>query len=295
MSSSPLGSAARRADVAECLTRVEQAYGTLAETGRRVADTILRDPAAAVGLSITELAQRSRVSDTTVLRFVRAIGYQGYRQFALALAAAVAEPVDRALDVKIEDDDDLLAVVQKVFNAEASALIKAPQTIDRRALEAAVTALASARRVQCYAVGGSGLLAMEAVYRLVHLGLDCVAVYDPVQIAIQASRLGPEDVAIGFSQSGRTHSTVMGLAAARDAGAVTIGVTSRARSPIAAHSDVVLLLLELQAAFRGAHLDSKIAELTLIDALATCLARQLPPPAPEAIERLESSIEHMFL
>jgi DNA-binding MurR/RpiR family transcriptional regulator len=136
---------------------------------------------------------------------------------------------------------------------------------------------------------------MEAVYRFVHLGLDCAALYDPVQIAIQASRLHPGDVAIGFSQSGRTHSTVMGLAAARAAGATTIGVTSRPRSPIVAHSDVVLLLLELQAAFRGAHLDSKIAELTLIDALATCLARRLSPPTAEATDRLESSIERMFL
>lgn len=287
--------ATQRGDATECLTRIEQAYNGLAETARRVADTVLQQPAAVVGLSITELAQRSRVSDTTVLRFARALGYQGYRQFALALAASVADPVDRALDVRIEDDDDLPAVVRKVFNAEARALTKAPQTIDGRALQRAVEALARARRVQCYAVGGSGLLAMEAVYRLVHLGLDCVAVYDPVQIAIQASRLSAADVAIGFSQGGRTHSTVMGLATARAAGATTIGITSRPQSPIIAQSDIVLLLLELQAAFRGAHLDSKIAELTLIDALATCLARQLPAPSPEAIDRLESSIERMFL
>lgn len=278
-----------------CLRRIEQAYGSLGETVRQVADCILRQPAAAVGLSITELAQRSAVSDTTVLRFARALGYQGYRQFALALAVSVSEPIDTALDVHITNEDDLSTVVQKVFMAEAHALMKAPRTIDPTALQQAVDALARARCIHCYAVGGSGLLATEAVYRLVHLGLNCIAVYDPIQIAVQASLLSPADVAIGFSQSGRTHSTVMGLAAARASGATTIGITSRPRCPLVEHSDVPLVLLELQAAYRGAHLDSKIAELTLIDALATCLARQLPAPEPDAVERLERNIERMFI
>ncbi|MDB5075926.1 MAG: transcriptional regulator [Chloroflexi bacterium] len=295
MSTSALSENGQRNAGVDCLTRIEQAYNGLAETARRVADSILQQPVAAVGLSITELAHRSKVSDTTVLRFVRALGYQGYRQFALALAASVADPEDRALDVNITDDDDLIAVVKKVFVAEAQALVKAPQTIDGIALQRAVEALERARRVHCYAVGGSGLLAMEAVYRLVHLGLNCVAVYDPIQIAIQASQLTSEDVAIGFSQVGRTHSTVMGLAAARAAGATTICVTSRPQSPIVAHSDISLVLLELQAAFLGAHLDSKIAELTLIDALATCLARRLPPRTADAVDRLEANIERMFI
>lgn len=278
-----------------CLRRLEHAYSGLAETARQVADCILQQPEAAVGLSITELAQRSKVSDTTVLRFARALGYQGYRQFALALAASVAEPVEPALDMHITDEDDLSSVVQKVFIAEAQALIKAPRTLDRDALGRAVDTLAQARRIHCYAVGGSGMLATEAVYRLVRLGLECVAVYDPIQIAVQASQLTDADAAIGFSQSGRTHSTVMGLAAARAAGASTIGITSKPRCPLLDHSDVPLVLLELQAAYRGAHLDSKIAELTLIDALATCLARRLPPPPSGAVDRLEHNIERMFI
>jgi DNA-binding MurR/RpiR family transcriptional regulator len=295
MSTPALTDGAHRNAGVECLSRVEQAYSGLAETARRVADCILQQPTAVLGLSITQLAQRSQVSDTTVLRFVRALGYQGYRQFALALAASVANPDDRALDVNIADEDDLSAIVQKVFIAEAQALMKAPRTIDRNALQQAVDVMSRARRVHCYAVGGSGLLAMEAAYRLVHLGMDCVAVYDPIQIAVQASQLTREDVAIGFSQTGRTQSTVMGLAAARTSGATTICVTSRPRCPLVDHSDIPLVLLELQAAFRGAHLDSKIAELTLIDALATCLARHIPPRPLEARERLESNIERMFL
>ncbi len=282
-----------------CLSRIEHAYGGLAETARRIADSILQQPASAVGLSITDLAHLSGVSDTTVLRFVRGLGYGGYREFALALAAAVLGPgreqtTDHALDVQITEDDDLVAITRKVFAAEAEALAKAWQTISLSDLRDAVDALVGARRVQCYAVGGSGLLAMEAVYRFARLGLDCAVVYDPIQIAIQASSLTAQDVALGFSQTGRTRDTVEGLALARAAGATTICVTSKPRSPIVAVSDIALVLMELHTAYRGALLDSKIAELTLIDALATCLARQITPQHADAVERVEASIERML-
>ena len=276
----------------ECLTRIEQAYNGLAGTARRVADLVLQQPTAIVGLSITELAQRSGVSDTTVLRFARALGYQGYRQFALALAAAVADPGDdRALDVHIGDEDDFTTIVQKVFVAEAQALAKAWQSIDPEALQRAVEALARARRVQCYAVGGSGLLAMEAVYRLTRLGLDCVAIYDPVHMAMQASQLshgGRGD----WLQPDRAHSQHR----SRAGRCSRCGRYHDLRDQQATLTDCTperyrAYVLELQAAFRGAQLDSKIAELTLIDAIATCLARHLPPRPAELVDRLESTIE----
>ncbi len=278
-----------------CLARIERAYNGLVETARRVADYILQQPSDAVGLSITELAERSGVSDTTVLRFARSLGYRGYRDFSLALAASMTNtPADGGLAVDIGDADDFPVIVQKVFAAEAQALSKAWQTIDTRHLQRAVEALITARSVHCYAVGGSGLLGMEATYRLVRLGLTCLAIYDPIQIAIQAGRLGAGHVAIGFSQTGRTQATVQGLEIARAAGATTIGITSQPHSPLTAASDIALVLLELQTAYRGAYLDSKIAELTLIDALATCIARQVAPQEPARVEQLEADIARMF-
>lgn len=287
--------AAQTDELTSCLARIEQSYGHLAETVRRVADVVLHRPADIVGLSISEVARLAEVSDTTVLRFARGLGYSGYRQFALALAATVVgSSPEPPLDVDIQDADDIATITRKVYTAEADALAKAWQTIDVPSEQRAVDVLARARRVHLYAVGGSGLLAMEAVYRFTRVGLDCTAVYDPIQIAIHASRLTGEDVVIGFSQSGRTRDTVEGLRIARAAGATTICVTARPRSPITRVSDIVLMLLELQTAYRGAYLDSKIAELTLIDVLATCLARRLPDMGSASQEALESGIARMF-
>ncbi len=277
-----------------CLARIGQARKGPSEMAQQIAEVILRDPAAIVGLSITELAGRCSVSETSILRFARGLGYRGYRQFALALASATAEPQAQALALELGESDEPATVLEKVFAAEAKALSIAWQTVDPHSWLRAVEALARARRVHCYAVGGSGLLAMEACYRLIRLDIDCYAVCDPIQIAIQAARLTGHDVAIGFSQTGRTRDTVEGLSAARAAGATTICVTSQPGSPITAASDIALVLLELHTAYRGAYLDSKIAELTLIDALCACVARQGEPPSLHADERISASIERMM-
>ena len=278
-----------------CLSRVERAYAGLGEKARRVAGHILQHPSESVGMSITELARLSDVSETTVLRFARRLGYRGYREFTLALASSLRTNDDHTLEVDISDADELTTVVRKVFAAEAQALANAWKTVEVQELRRAVDALAQARRVHCFAVGGSGLLAMEAIYRFVRLGIDCYAICDPIQIAIHAGRMAPQDVAIGFSQTGRTRDTVEGLKAARAAGATTICITSQPHSPIIAASDIKLVLLELQAAYRAAYLDSKIAELTLIDALSTCLARQIAPRSAAEVDRLNASVERMFL
>ncbi len=278
-----------------CLARIERAHGSLPETARQVADYVLQHPAESVGLSITELARLSQVSETTVLRFGRALGYRGYRQFALALASSATAHPEPLLMVDIEESDDATTVVRKVFAAEGQALADAWQTLDAQQWQRAVDALARARRVHCYAVGSSGLIAMEASYRFVRLGMDAYASTDPIQIAIQASRLTAQDVAIGFSQTGRTRDTVEGLRAAHEAGATTICITARPHAPIVGASDIALVLLEPHTAYRGALLDSKIAELTLVDALSTCLARQGPAHSPGPVEEVAASIERMFL
>lgn len=283
-----------------CLERLDRSYASLGEADRRVAAYVMNQASQAVGLSITELARRSSVSEASVLRFARKLGYSGYRQFALALAAAVhprSDPSmpDQSLELDIVESDEAMEIVRKVFAAEARALAGAWQGIDPAEWERAVAALTGARRVLCIAVGGSGMLALEAAYRFVRLGIDYFPIYDPMLIAIEAAGVTPQDVVIGLSQTGRTRDTVEGVRLAHGAGATTIAVTSRPNSPLVQFADIRLILREFHADYHGAHLDSKVAELTLIDALTACVARRLPARPQGAIDRLIASMDHAFV
>ena len=68
---------------------------------RRVADEVLADPAGAARATIVELAERSSTSPATVTRFCRALGFEGYADLRLGIAAErraledVAAPLSR--------------------------------------------------------------------------------------------------------------------------------------------------------------------------------------------------------
>src|SRR5690349_23556495 len=74
----------------DVLKRIRGALPDLAPSERRVADTVLADPAQAASLPISALAERAATSAATVLRFCRAVGLTHYPQLRLALAAAAA-------------------------------------------------------------------------------------------------------------------------------------------------------------------------------------------------------------
>src|ERR1044071_8878607 len=54
---------------------------------QRVAEQVLTDPAAASRATIVELAERSGTSPATVTRFCRALGFDGYADLRIGIAA----------------------------------------------------------------------------------------------------------------------------------------------------------------------------------------------------------------
>jgi RpiR family transcriptional regulator, carbohydrate utilization regulator len=276
------------------LAQIEQNYSQLRGSVRDVADALLKSPGEWVGKSISQLARASNVSEATVVRFVRALGFTGYRAFAVALAGSVSAVAPRDEKAEGPRDNSLSGIVKKVFEEESRALTEAPKTLKDESLEKAVTALIGARQVCCFAAGSSGLLASVAAYRFVRLGINCISIQDPIQMAIQTSLLAPKDVVLALSQTGRNRDAVDGLALARQAGATTIGITSEPGSPLVQASDIALVLFEPQTAQQGALLDTKIAEITLIDALATCIALRRKGSSKGA-HRVDKQIEKILI
>lgn len=69
----------------QVLDRVKSAYATLRPSEQRVADQVLADPEKCTRCTIAELADQVQVSQPTVVRFVQALGFDGYRSFKYCL------------------------------------------------------------------------------------------------------------------------------------------------------------------------------------------------------------------
>ncbi len=264
--------------------RLQGAYSGLRAAEQRVADFILAHPDELIYLTVTELAERTRTSESTVVRLCQKIGYKGYQEFKIVLARDLVEPAT-AIYAAIESGDDLATVKSKVFQANAQALRDTLEVLDDEDLQRAVDAIAGAHRLEIYGVGGSSPLALDAYHKFIKLGVAAVALSDGDLMAMSSSLLAQGDVALGISHTGASRDVTDALGRAKRHGATTICITHRSSSPITKVSDVVLVTAAQQTAFSSDASSSRIAQLAVIDTLYVGVAHKNHARSLEMIER----------
>ena len=264
--------------------RLQAAYSSLRAAEQRVADFVLAHPDELIYLTVTELAERTDTSESTVVRLCQKIGYKGYQEFKIVLARDLVGPTTE-IYAAIEPGDDLATIKNKVFQANAQALRDTLEVLDEVQLQRAVDTLAGARRLEIYGVGGSSPLALDAYHKFLKLGLRSIALSDGDLMAMSSSLLRADDVALGISHTGASRDVTDALARAKASGATTICITHRPSSPITKVSDIVLVTAAQQTAFRSDASSSRIAQLTIIDTLYVGVAHKNHDRALEMIER----------
>ena len=265
----------------------------LAPAERRVGEVIVSDPGRAAGLTITDLAGAAETSETTVIRFCRSVGVDSYPALRLLVAAWTGrnEAMDQPrLAPEIDPNDDLASVVTRIGQSATSAVRETADSIDLGELERAIAAVATARRIDAYGVGASGLVAEDLQRKLHRIGLSAWAWPDPHMALTSAANLGAEDVLVAVSHSGRTTDTLDPVIEARSRGARVIAITNFVRSPLAAEADIVLTTVSDETTFRSGAMASRIAALVVVDCLFVGVATQQWSAATEAILRTNQAI-----
>src|SRR5690606_13089134 len=140
--------------------RIQHFLPSLRKSERRVAELILQDPTRILGFRITDLAQSAGVSEPTVIRFCRALGFDGFLSFKLQLAQYLGSS-GNYVQFSVGDNDSVADVNRKVFDATIGSLLTVRDEIDPAALEQAILALSRARRVEFYGFGASGSVAID--------------------------------------------------------------------------------------------------------------------------------------
>lgn len=233
---------------------------------KKVADYILRRSDEVIHMSITELAQKSESSESTIVRLCKKLRLRGYQELRVALAQDLASPV-RQIHEKVHLTDTPEQTMRKVFQAAAQALSDTESVLKVDHLAKAVEFVKDARSISFFGVGASGVIAQDAFYRFSKLGINCHVATDGHGQINKAVLLKAGDVAIGISHSGRSRDVVRTLDIARKQGAKTIAITQFGHSPITEVADTVLFTSSRETAFRTEAMASRIAQAAILDSL----------------------------
>jgi DNA-binding MurR/RpiR family transcriptional regulator len=268
--------------------RMRMELPNLPDALQRVAEQILEDPALAAQASIVDLAERSGTSTATVTRFCRVLGFRGYAVLRVALATesgrAAQARWETDIDRDIEPGDPLDRVLGVIASADARAIQETAARLDMTEVARVAEAIAHANRVEIFGLGSSGTAARELAFRLERIRVPCWHREDSHKALTNAALLGPGDIAIGLSHSGRTREVIEVLAEAAEQGALTVAITSFEKSPLAEAADVVLTTAVHETTFRLAALSALHGQLVAVDLIYVAVAQLTYERTSEAFE-----------
>ena len=246
--------------------KIRKLIPELSKSEALVAEYISGKPDEVINLSVSALADCCGVSEPTVIRACRNIGFSGYQALKIALIQSLNAPVQR-IGEEVSADDSMQNAIGKVFAAAVDAVNLTRDNIDLSNMENAAEALLKARRIFIFGVGGSAAVASDVQHKFSRLGLDAVSYSDMNLQAIVAAFAKKEDVVFAISHSGSSKAVVDNTQIAKSNGATVISLSSMGKSPLTELADISLFTSANETRYRIVAISSRIAELTIIDTL----------------------------
>lgn len=140
------------------LIKIRDMKDSLTPVERMVADYILENTEEIPHLSIKALAQASKTSDASVLRFCKTMGYSGYRHFIVSISASLGsrDEDQKAQYTDIQPGDNLSTIISNISLNNCKSIEDTLSVIDREQIAKAVEALRSSKRIAFLALALQG-------------------------------------------------------------------------------------------------------------------------------------------
>jgi RpiR family transcriptional regulator, carbohydrate utilization regulator len=272
-----------------CISRIRSNFARFSEKERQIADYIISSPEKIIHSTISQVADDLGVADATVFRFCKNIGFKGYQAMKISLASELVNPI---IDIheNIHESDTEREVAQKVFRSNIRTLEESLHVLEETRFKKAVQALLKARRIEFYGNGGSGFIAMDAHHKFLRTGLITAAYNDSHMQLSSASQLNENDVVVLISHSGTNKDLLEVLDVAQRNKVTTICITHLAKSPLSKKVDIPLYTVSTETEFRSEALASRIAQLSIMDALYVNIMMHRKKDVTISIKKMREAI-----
>ncbi|AMP05846.1 MULTISPECIES: SIS domain-containing protein [Collimonas] len=271
------------------LDAIKTQIDLLSKSEKKVALTILDNPQLALAENITALAKNAQVSEPTVVRFCRAIGYEGWHDFKLKLAQSLAVALPGANEM-LAQDDIAADLVNKICSRSINTLLDLRNHLSADAIQKALDVLLKANKIEFYGQGTSGIVAADAQHKFFRSGVPTVAYSDPHIHSIAASLLQPGDAVVAISQRGGNAALLRSVQLAKKGGADII-VLGPSGTPLA---ELATVLVPIDLSFNidpYTPISARLAHLVVIDILAVGLALKRGPEFRKKMQNAQKALQ----
>ena len=272
------------------LESIKNNLDTFSKSERKVAEVILASPQVAIHSSIATLAKMAEVSEPTVNRFCRRLETKGFPDFKLHLAQSIVNGTPY-VNRNVNEDDAANAYTNKIFESAMACLDVAKNSLDATQINLAVDALTSANKISFFGLGGSSSVAHDALNKFFRFNVPVSCFDDIIMQEMNCINSSKGDVTVLISHTGRTKALVEVAKLARENSSVVISLTS-SNSPLALESDIVLSTGVPEDTDIYIPMASRIAQLVLIDVLATGFTLRKGPEFRDNLRHVKEGLKY---
>ena len=272
----------------ELLKMIDERYQKFSKGQKKLADFIREDYDKAAFLTAAKMGEEVGVSESTVVRFATALGYDGYPEFQKALGELVRMKLNSIQRMEVTygriSQGEILT---SVLHSDIEKIKLTMEAIDHEAFEMAVDTILKAKRIYVIGIRSCSPLAsfLSFYLNLICENVTAVNTNSSSEIFEQLIRVSEDDVVIGISFPRYSMRTLKAMEFANDRNAKVIAITDSIHSPMNLYSSCNLLARSDMVSV----VDSLVAPLSVINALVVALCLKCPEQVRKNLETLEET------
>ena len=224
--------------------RIKKRFSFLTHHQKKIAEHFLSVDHEAAFFTISQVARQFKTSESTIVRFARALGYKGYPDLQEDLQESIRKKLSppKALQKSMakEPGGDIYS---EVFEVDHENLRKTRELNSNPSIEQAVQEIIRARRVGVTGFRSSHSIAYLLYFWLSQVRKNCdLLEFRLGSLPNQIINFGPQDLIIGISLPRYSRQTLAVLKYAKSNGCRTLAITDSPISPLGQTADLTLLV-----------------------------------------------------
>lgn len=268
------------------LKTIQSNFSRMSKGQRIIAEYIINNYDKAAFMTAASLGFTLNVSESTVVRFANALGFNGYRELQRELQEVVKNKLTTVQRLSIAAEgyaksDHNLA---KVMESDIENIKKTISEMDMNSIDKATELFINSKQIYVIGLRSSTFLAGYLVFYLNFLFSNVKLITSgPNDIFEQLVKAGKDDVVMGITFPRYSKKTLEALDYAKGKGCSIISLTDSLVSPASNRSDVSLIAKSDMISF----VDSLVAPMSLINAFIMALGEKKKLDITSYFEDLE--------
>ena len=281
-----------RSDIVDFSQIIGDNYQQLTKSEKRIANYLRKNQEESAFLAAGEIADRLGLSEATLVRFARSLGFSSYPAMRTVLQDAFRRRVPHSARFRgrLEDLRQGGDIFERLVVSEMDYLTQALETVDRLALQKSVELMRNSQQIYVFGVGPSISLANLMEIRLRRFGRQVIPLTTAGREILEPLMLMTADdllFMICFFDVSPTQNLVLDYA--NEVNCKVIILTDTLGSIIGDKADIVL------AARRGpmAEFHSLVVPMTIINTILLALANEDRDQVMENLDKLDRLRERL--